>query len=74
MKFGIALLKVVAALIVGSFMFVAGLFSALAGLPRKVQKTGSTKKAGKGNWWDYDRNSLDNDIEQISHVDGTDER
>lgn len=62
-KIGFALIKIVVGLIVGSFVIVASLFTSLGKPSKKVRTT------NKGKWWDYDRNTIDNDIEQISRTD-----
>lgn len=82
MRLGIQLVKLPFILIYACAAFVGAVIGAIFNTPAQKRKYAPPKgnptryAAPKGapdevgNWWDYDRNSLDNDIEQFRHVDG----
>lgn len=75
-RFGFALIKLTGALVIGAGALTISLISCFVPSGRQAPKKArerTPQPAQKevkrpGHWSDYDRNSLDNDIQQLEHT------
>lgn len=74
-RFGFALIKLIGALVIGAGALTISLISCLvpAGKPVKKARERTPQPTVKevkrpGHWTDYDKNGLDNDIQQLEYA------
>lgn len=62
MRLTVNVVKLFASVVYLAGVLIVSLFGGAVSLMK------SAPKGKRGSWWDYDRNTLDNDIEQISRT------